>query len=169
MWMLNYPFPYTTPEIKRQFSALCQALAEALRARGQPTFTEKLTAYLEAKRKFRAMLRGDDYKYFSFQLWQEGVARYTEYHVADIAADAYKPSQDFQRLKDFSPYKDEARAILSRIEKELASLQLDKAKREAFYAVGAAEGLLLDRANPEWRQRYFEARFSLDGHFHRGH
>jgi hypothetical protein len=165
MWMLNYPFPYTTPEVKRQFAAMTRALAEALRARGREGFSGKSTAYLEEKKKFRALLRGDDYKYCSFQLWQEGVARYTEYHVAVLAAEGHKPGPAFQALKDYKPYKEEARAILGGIEKELTSLQLDRAKREAFYAVGAAEGLLLDRANPGWRKRYFEEKFSLDAHF----
>jgi hypothetical protein len=165
MWMLNYPFPYTAPEVKRQFAAMTRALAEALRARGPEDFARKLTAYLGEKKKFRALLRGDDYKYFSFQLWQEGVARYTEYHVALLAADGYKPGPAFQGLKDFRPYQEEARAVLAGIEKELTSLELDRAKREAFYAVGAAEGLLLDRANRGWRKRYFEDKFSLDAHF----
>ncbi len=165
MWMLNYPFPYAEPAVKRQFSALCGALAAALRARGREDFPRTLTAYLAEKKKFRALLRGDDYKYFTFQLWQEGVARYTEYHVADLAAGGYQPGPAFQALKDYKPYKEEAGAIRGGIEKELTSLQLDRAKREAFYAVGAAEGLLLDRANPGWRKRYFAEKFSLDALF----
>ena len=40
-----------------------------------------------------------------------------------------------------------------------------KAKRPAFYAVGAAEGLVLDSASPGWRKLYFGERFSLDKHF----
>lgn len=167
MWMLNYPFPYTDPEVKRQFAALTRALAEALRAREREDFGGKLAAYLGEKTKFRALLRGDDYKYFSFQLWQEGVARYTEYHVALLAADGPKPGPAFQALKDYRPYREEARAVLACVEKELATLQLERAKREALYAVGAAEGLLLDRANPGWRDRYFAEKFSLDAHFRR--
>jgi hypothetical protein len=44
-------------------------------------------------------------------------------------------------------------------------VQLDKSKRTAFYAVGAAEGLVLDSARPAWRKQYFEEKFSLDKHF----
>ena len=51
------------------------------------------------------------------------------------------------------------------LEKELTAAKLDKAKRTAFYAVGAAEGLVLDRAKPAWRKQYFEEKFSLDKHF----
>jgi hypothetical protein len=165
MWMLNYPFPYTRTEVKEQYAAMSNALAAALKAREQEDFPAKLAAYVKAKKKFQSVLQPDDYKYLSFQLWQEGIARYTEHRVAQKAAAEYKPSKAFQELKDYTTFAEEARAILKGIEKELAALQLDKAKRTAFYALGAAEGLVLDRANPKWRERYFEEKFSLDRHF----
>jgi hypothetical protein len=165
MWMLNYAFPYTTPEIKEHFSVMSRALAEALRARQQPEFSDKLAAYVGSRKKFRSLLRADDYKYFALQVWKEGVARYTEYHLAVLAAADYKPSKEFQELKDYRTFKDVAGAILSRMEKELESVQLDKAKREVVYNFGAAEGLILDRARPTWRKQYFEEKFTLDRHF----
>jgi hypothetical protein len=33
------------------------------------------------------------------------------------------------------------------------------------YAPGAGEGLLLDRINPRWRERYFIEKFYLDNYF----
>ncbi len=33
-------------------------------------------------------LKPDDYKYFSFQVWQEGIARYTEYKFLEAMAAA---------------------------------------------------------------------------------
>src|SRR5262249_43772485 len=162
MWMLNYPFPYAA--VKDEFTALAKLLAAALRARGQADFAEKFSGYLEGRRKFRAALKPDDRKYLDFQLWQEGIARYTEYHIAMLAAAGYQPTEAFRGVKDFKPYKEEAAAILKRIEQELDSVRLDKSKRDAFYAFGAAEGLLLDRARPDWRKRYFEEKFSLDRH-----
>jgi hypothetical protein len=164
MWMLNYPFPYATPAVKDQFAVMCKALAGALEGRRRADFAKKLASYIEEKKKFRSLLKVDDYKYFAFQAWQEGIARYTEYHVAGLAAAEYRPTKEFEGLKDYKSFKGEAGAILSGIEKELASAQLDRAKRIAFYAVGAAEGLVLDRASPEWRKQYLEERFSLDKH-----
>jgi hypothetical protein len=165
MWMLNYAFPYTTPEVKEQFGVMCKALAEALQARRQADFATKLASYVETRKRFRSLLKGDDYKYLAFQVWQEGIARYTEYHVADLAAAGYEPSKEFRALKDYTPFKEEAAALLKGVEKELSSVHLDRAKRTAFYALGAAEGLVLDRAHPGWRKRYFEEKFSLDAHF----
>lgn len=165
MWMLNYPFPYTTPEVRDHFSVLCKALGDTLAAREKPDFAEKLTTYVAAKKKFREMVKPDDYKYFAFQTWQEGIARYTEYHLATLAAAEYEPSQAFRELKDYVPFKDVARTILSGIEKEMAAVRLDQSKRTVVYNYGAAEGLVLDRARPGWRKRYFEDRFTLDRHF----
>ena len=165
MWMLNYAFPYTNAKVKEQFSALGKALGAALRARQPADFAAKLASYLEARKKFRSLLKSEDHKYLAFQVWQEGIARYTEYHLAALAAVRYKPSKEFQELKDYTPFKKVAEGIRSAMEKELASVQLDKAKRTVVYNWGAAEGLLLDRANPGGRKRYFEQPFSLDGHF----
>lgn len=165
MWMLNYAFPYTTPEVSNHFSVMSKALAAALQAGPPADFSRKLASYVEARKAFRSLLNADDYKYFAFQTWQEGIARYTEYRIALLAAAEYRPSNEFQALKDYAPFKEAASAILQGIEKELASAKLDEAKRTAFYALGAAEALVLDRAKPGWRTRYFEDAFSLDEHF----
>jgi hypothetical protein len=164
MWMLNYSFPYTTPAVKEQFAALSRSLAEALTAR-EADFAGKFAAYVNARAAFQAALSENDRKYLAFQLWQEGVARYTECRLAELAAREYQPSTAFQGLKDYKPFEVVARALRSDVEKELGSVQLDKAKRSVVYNFGAAECLVLDRARPEWQRRYFEALCSLDEHF----
>ena len=165
-WMLNYPFPYTEPKVKEQFSAMCKSLGGALRARGQGDFAKKVASYAKAKQKFQSSLKADDYSYFAFQAWQEGIARYTEYHLAKLAVAEYQPSKEFKELADYTSFQDVANAILSAIEKGLGeSVELDKAQRTALYSFGAAEGLVLDGANPTWRERYFRDKFSLDNAF----
>jgi hypothetical protein len=168
MWMLNYPFPYGDPGVKSRFAELSRALANALGARDEPQFDEKVAAYLAARDKFRSALKRDDDRYLAFQFWQEGAARYTEYRLAAEAAAAYEPSGAFKALKDYQPFGKVARTILGGIEKELASVEIDKAKRTVVYNFGAAECLVLDRYRPRWRERYFEEAFSLDKHFARG-
>jgi hypothetical protein len=168
MWMLNFPFPYTDAEVKSHFSAMARLLGQALAARESPDFRDRFTAYVESRAKFRSLLKADDYKYFAFQIWKEGIARYTEYHLARLAAAEYKPSKEFQKLKDYVSFEEVAQDILSRMQKELESVQLDRAKRTVVYNFGAAEGLILDRARPEWRKQYFEEKFTLDKHFRSG-
>ncbi|MGQ0760746.1 MAG: hypothetical protein ACT4OT_01825 [Acidobacteriota bacterium] len=168
MWMLNYAFPYSASEVGQQFVILSRLLAEALQTKSRKELRAKVAAYLEARSKFEAALKPEDYRYFSFQVWQEGVARYTEYRVADLAAKSYRPSKQFQSLKGYKSFKSVADETLKNTLKELETLQLDKYRRVAFYPLGAGEALLLDRVNRRWRGRYFTDKFYLERHFGAG-
>lgn len=110
---------------------MSRSLADALQSREREDFAEKLAAYVAARNRFQSLLDGDDYNYFAFQVWQEGVARYTEYQVAALAAAEYEPSRPFRDLKDYTSFADDARALLDGVERELASVQLDQTKRVA--------------------------------------
>jgi hypothetical protein len=164
MWMLNYAFPYDKAEVQEQFAVLSKLLVEAVEAQRSQR-SRKLLAYLQARRNFEQLLTPDDYRYFSFQLWQEGIARYTEYHVARVAAAAYKPGKEFRALPDFTTFQQTASAIRERIFKQLKTQKLGESQRSAFYPFGAAEGLLLDKVNPRWRSRYFVDKFDLSRYF----
>jgi hypothetical protein len=164
MWMLNYPFPYESADVVSQVTVLSRLLAAAIES-GKPDFNARLAAYLRARKELDGMLSANDYKYLSFQLWKEGIARYTEYHVAKLAAADYEPSKEFKDLKDYTPIQETADKLAKDIVTELRSLPLASYKRVAFYSLGAGEGLLLDRANPGWRQRYFVDRFFLEKYF----
>ncbi|HEV7683054.1 MAG TPA: hypothetical protein VGO68_13075 [Pyrinomonadaceae bacterium] len=165
MWMLNYPFPYEWHEMQELFSHLGQALAGALEARAGADFNVGLSAYLKQRRELEHTLSPDDYRYVSFQMWQEGIARYTEYRVAKFASARYKPGKAFRALKDYQGFAEVAEDINSGILSELTTIKLDDSKRVTFYALGAGEGLLLDRARIRWRQRYFVEKFYLDQFF----
>jgi len=166
MWMLNFAFPYQNDRVATQFFSLSNLLAQALQAKTTTAFSAKLATYLEARKAFQNLLSPDDYKYFSFQLWQEGIARYTEFQIADLAAKEYQPSKDFRSLKDYMPFKEVTASILNQqVLGRLPTLQLTKSERNVFYPFGAAEGLLLDRANPKWQSRYFAEKFYVDKYF----
>jgi hypothetical protein len=165
MWMLNYAFPYSAPDVGRQFGVLGRLLAEALRARKGKDLRAGVAAYLGARRKLRSMLSADDYRYFSFQLWQEGVARYTEYRVAELAAKRHRPGRAFRSLKDYKPFQAVAREMRKDLLRELTTLRLEEYQRVAFYPLGAGEALLLDRLNPQWKGRYFSDKFYLEEYF----
>jgi len=165
MWMLNYAFPYDSPEVKQQFSVLSRLLGEALQTKNKSIFSTKLAAYLETRQQLQKMLSPDDYKYLSFQLWKEGLARYTEYRIAKLAAAKYKPSKEFHALKDFTSFETVAHQIMGTTIKELSTLRLEDYKRVAFYSLGAGEGLLLDRVNPKWQSRYFVDKFYVEKYF----
>jgi hypothetical protein len=165
MWMLNYAFPYSSSEIKQQFTTLSRLLADALQTKPEKEFSAKVATYLDKRKKLEAILKPNDYKYFSFQTRQEGVPRYTEYRIAELAARKYKPSKQFRRLRDYQPFKTIADEVMKNLLKELKTLQLEGYKRVAFYPIGAGEALLLDRANPKWKERYFTDKFYMDRYF----
>jgi hypothetical protein len=165
MWMLNYPFPYDWHEMKEHFSLLSRLLAEAVQAQNDSDFRVKLAAYLKQRRELEHTLSPDDYKYLSFQMWQEGIARYTEYRVAKLAAASYRPTKRFRALKDYEPFREVAEKIRRGVLDELSNAKLGESKRVIFYALGAGEGMLLDRVNPRWRQRYLVDKFYLDKYF----
>ena len=165
-WMLNFPFPYESADLAKQAANVSGLLLQAIQSGGSD-LSARLSAYLQAREQLKKMLNADDYKYLSFQLWKEGIARYTEYHVAKAAAESYSPSKEFRGLPDYSPFKDTADSLLKGITRDLQALSLASDKRIAFYSLGAGEGLLLDRANPEWRQRYLTDLFFLEKHFNR--
>jgi hypothetical protein len=165
MWMLNYPFPYEWHEMQELFSHLGRALADALEARPGADFAVGLSAYLKQRRELEHILSPDDYRYVSFQMWQEGIARYTEYRIAKFASTHYKPGQAFRALKDYQGFGEVAEDINSGILSELIAIKLNDSRRVTFYALGAGEALLLDRARIHWRQRYFREKFYLDKFF----
>lgn len=160
MWMLNYAFPYERTEVQEQFAAMSKLLATAVGGNTSGR-RARLRDYVEARQKFRSMISADDDKYLAFQLWKEGIARYTEYRAAALAAKSYRPSKEFRALKDYRPFQDVARTTHDGIMQQLLTRKLGVSKREVVYAFGAAEGLLLDKINPGWRKRYFVEKFDL--------
>ncbi len=163
MWMLNYAFPYDSAQVDSAYADASRALWEALQ---QPADDGRFPkTFLDKLRKFRNTLSADDYKYFSFQCWQEGVARYTELRVAEFASKNYTPSPDFRSLKDYRPFGDVADSLRARIIKELSTSTLSDSKRVAFYAFGAGEALLLDRVRPDWKAKYLAGKFNLELYF----
>jgi hypothetical protein len=164
MWMLNYPFPYEKPEVAQAFSQLRDLLLRALNETNGATFKKLAKEYIEQRKKFLAQLSPDDHKYLGFQLWQEGIARYTEIKCAEAAAQ-YDPTQEFAALADFESFASLAAKARANTLDELKSADLATWKRLAVYSFGGAEGLLLDRIHPKWKDEYFRRMLSTDSYF----
>jgi len=164
MWMLNYPFPYNKPEVAQGFTQLRDLLFAALNEKDEGKFHGLAKQYVEARKKFFAQLALDDHKYLSFQLWQEGIARYTEVKVAEAAA-KYQPIAEYSALADFEAFDTYAPKPRQYALNELKQVDLAKSGRLAVYPFGAAEGFLLDRINPSWKDDYFKQMLSTDSYF----
>ena len=164
MWMLEYPFPYKKPEVVQSFGRLRDALLVAVTETDPVKFRKDAEEYVAMRGKFFAQLSADDHKYLSFQLWQEGIARYTQIMAAEAAA-KYEPTVAFAGLEDYEPFGSYAAKARAETLEELRKVDLVKAQRVAIYSFGAAEGMLLDRINPDWKKQYFTHLLSTDSLF----
>jgi len=159
-WMLDYPFPYDSAPIQRGMRSLAKALARALEARPEMR-RGMLQAVSDNRATLRNLLTAADYRYFEFQLWQEGVARFIEYATARAAVEAREPSADLRSLPDYEPYSQAAERVLRDLRLELEQLDLARHRRVAFYPIGAALALLLDEARVDWKRAYARQPFRL--------
>ncbi|HET7813916.1 MAG TPA: hypothetical protein VFL13_06045, partial [Candidatus Baltobacteraceae bacterium] len=165
MWMLNYPFPYADAALAKQYHELASALHDAVAAIGTPAFSVDVGRYKTLRAAFRGRLKPNDYKYFAFQCWQEGTARYTEIAVTRAAAAEHSRDKSFLTDAQARALAADGDGTLSRIMDELANASLSDRKRVGFYAFGAGEALLLDALKPGWHARYLDPGMDLSAFF----
>ena len=161
MWMLNYPFPYEKSEVVQGFARLRDLLLQALGATDRKEFEKVAMEYVGERKGVFRQLSADDHRYFSFQLWKEGIARYTQIKAAEAAA-RYRPTPEYAALPDYESFAAYAARARAETLKELRQADLAKMRRVVVYSFGAAEGLLLDRMNPGWKNEYFHRPLSTD-------
>ncbi|MEE8594615.1 MAG: hypothetical protein V3T25_01980 [Gemmatimonadota bacterium] len=164
MWMLDYPFPYDSPKVAAALEKLARAARLALDSIGSPSSSEILGDYLAQRDRLQEALTEKEYRYLSFQIWQEGMARYTQLVVAARAGTEYVPSEQFEALPDFMPYSDAAEELRETVRSELER-GLPELRRVFFYPIGAVEGLLLDEFRPGWREYYLARKFYVERYF----
>ncbi len=164
MWMLNYPFPYDDTATGQAFAHLRESLLAALREQDAARFEARVAEYKAERKAFLARLAPDDRKYLSFQVWQEGIAHYTQVVAAEAASD-YRPSAEYIALPDFRPIAGYGAKMRAQTLVALEHVELATAQRIAVYPFGCAEGFLLDRLDPRWKEGYFRHPFTLDPYF----
>lgn len=164
MWMLNYGFPYDKPEMAQGFARLRDLLLAAVNEADDTKFAGLAKNYAMERKKFMEQLSPGDHKYLAFQLWQEGMARYTQIKAAEAAAN-FQPVPEYLALPDYESFSSYARKARSDTLNELRKADLTTWKRAVVYSFGGAEGLLLDRMNPTWKDEYFKHMLSTDNYF----
>lgn len=163
-WQLNYPFPYEDEKIAIQFNRFRTALQEAVLNRMNKSFNRYFKHYRKERDKLKSILKPADYNYLSFQIWQEGIARYTEYKFLTLLDD-YTPSTEMKSLTDFIPFSDLRNKLFKNETGFLNKMSLSADKRVCFYSIGFAEALLLDKENEHWRQHYMTDKFFIENYF----
>ncbi len=165
MWMLNYKFPYNDKVVSEQYKILIQSAKKTYLSINEADFESNLENYLSEREKFKSLLKKKDYDYFSFQTWQEGLARYTEIKIADCLKNNYVPSDEAARLNDYISLDSFDTKIKNKLLVSADSQSLPEDERICFYTLGALEGLILDKVNPDWKDLYFEEKFYTEKYF----
>jgi hypothetical protein len=164
MWQLNYAFPYDRVLIIEQYKKYTAALHKAVSCIDKKSFKKDFKKYLNERTKFKSLLKPADYRYFSFQLWQEGIARYTEYKFLTTMS-SYEPSSEMKNLADYTTFEKQKETLYESELNSLVSLSLSIDKRVCFYAIGFAEGLLLDKVNPKWHDKFLADKFYVENYY----
>ncbi len=164
MWMLNYPFPYDNEKVDSTYENMTKMLVSIFDE--NKITDENVKKYLQLRNKLKILLDEKDYKYFSFQLWQEGIARYTELQIARILSE-HKDEYilEMKTLNDFKNYNSIYNQLYKNVRNLLNGLRLSESKRICFYPLGAFDGLLLDKLKKKWKPEYFEKKFYLEKYF----
>lgn len=163
-WQLNYAFPYENKNVNEQYNKYTSALVRCIKAENQSTRKKEFKKYLRLRNKFKKGLKPADYRYFSFQIWQEGIARYTEYRFLQELAN-YDPSASIKKLPDFVSFKELKNNFYETELAKLRNTKLIEKQRVCFYSTGFAEGLLLEKLFPKWQENYLIDKFSIDNNF----
>jgi Zn ribbon nucleic-acid-binding protein len=162
MWMLNYDFPYENEIISNQYKSLVQSAKVALMNFYFQESDSLIKKYFSEREKFKSLLKEDDYKYFSFQIWQEGIARYTEVKIVECIKNGYNFSEAFNTLDDIVPEDSFFVSIYQELLRRADNQNLSTDKRNCFYTLGALEGLLADAINQDWKDQYFKEMFFVE-------
>ena len=139
-WMLDYPFPYSNPNAGAAYAAASSALADAVAARGKPDFLSSFDKYLVARRDFEATVSPRDWRYLEFELWPEGIARWTEITLGELYPDP--------KVRQVSA------ALRARALEKLRAPDLKAQGRELAYPYGAGEAMLMEACGSSWRETY---------------
>ncbi len=161
MWMLNYPFPYDSLPVQKQYELFAKALYKRVKSINSKEYRYNLKQYFKERRKLKTILPSADYRYFSFQIWQEGLTRNTEYKFLEVHSD-YAPSTEVVSLPDFISFTDVKSNIYNNETENLLQKKLGETRRVSFYSIGYAEGILLDSLNKFWRKKYLTDKFYIE-------
>jgi len=149
-WMLQYPFPYQDTSVLTITHILGYLSYNIHKSNSFEENMYDCLMLMDVINLYRDQLNreygnDDNYWYSSFQQTTEGVAKYTEIKMAEIAATVYTPLSTSFHFKDI--YTSQINVVRH------SGKGTDG--RLTFYYLGLGKCLVLDRINPIWKVDYF--------------
>lgn len=151
-WMLDFPFPYGDPAVGAMVTEMASAGAAFLQATSPEARAGAIAAYVKQRRRAMRAVTADQWRYYEFQIGQEGIARWTELAIA-IAA-----SRQDRALAGAAT--DQRLSLIASL-RSIGQQGVGVWKRSAFYPLGAVEAAMLDSLGVPWRSAYRNAPFSI--------
>lgn len=151
-WPLTYAFPYGNADVGRAFAAMTAAARQFLTAGSGTLKQQAMIDYVHARHIARTTVTPADWRYYEFQVGQEGVARWTEIELTERAG---------RRDPAMATEAHERRAGLANSLNAIDEQGLRVWKRGALYVYGAIEAEMLNQADAGWRDAYRRDPFGL--------
>lgn len=152
-WMLDYDFPYYDTTLNKLFKDYSSSIYETFINLDRNELNPELEGWRAKQAKIQNKMKSNDYNYFQFQLWQEGIATYTEFKYLDIL----NRNSSNLKIDHNLNFALKADNILKAYSSTLLKNDLKKQERNLFYALGLYIGIIKDHTNPEWKTDYFKA------------
>lgn len=168
-WQLSYPFPYTDARIRRAMHETGRGLYRCIESdNGLP---DESNVADEAVRTLGDLLDAlypgsKNYAYLKFVVTKEGVARYFEYRIAELAARDYHPTAAYASLDGDGAFTRAWESYYKPMPFQIKQLGNASQSRNEFYNFGLGMALVLDRIEPDWQKKYFDAGVWLDDLLH---
>jgi hypothetical protein len=170
-WQLKFPFPYKDEILLKAIHTEANLAFIGITTDNEFECLYNSLSFLETVQIYKELIRliyGDlkNYKYALFQEWTEGIAKYTEFKMVQLAAgENYKPLREFMDLDGYQSYRELKEDYYQKQFYAMRHCGKGVQGRFMFYYLGCAKGLLLDKVFPEWKKHYFTADIWLDDIF----
>ena len=168
-WQLSYPFPYDDARVQRAMHIAGRDLYRCIESGADLPYEANVAD--EAVRTFGDLLDlaapwKKDYAYAKFVATKEGVARYFEYRIAELAARDYRPSAAYAKLDGADAFAQAWKSHYEAMPFQIKHLGNVSHSRSEFYSLGMGIALVLDRIKPDWQKTYFDQGVWIDDLLH---
>ncbi|HEX7677869.1 MAG TPA: hypothetical protein VF713_07080, partial [Thermoanaerobaculia bacterium] len=168
-WQLSYPFPYTDTRIRRAMHGTGRGLYRCIESDNGVPYESNVAddAVQTLGDLLDALYPGSkNYAYLKFVVTKEGVARYFEYRIAELAARDYHPTPAYASLDGAGAFTRAWESYYKPMPFQIKQLGNVSQSRNEFYNFGLGMALVLDRIEPDWQKKYFDAGVWLDDLLH---
>lgn len=155
-------YPWKDPDFREAWLKERLILSNILKTTNEKKFRELTREWLQIRDQRRTSFRNQKLKnYEQEREWLEGLAKYVEIRSWILASDPalYEPLPEMSADPDFDHYKGGTKNR----SREIKQLQSDLNFSETiFYYSGWAQAEILDRLDPNWKEKIFESNIYLD-------